>query len=104
MGLIGILFVIVLFIIFCYRGYLITWKCTDPFKYYLSFGITSLIFLQAILNMSVVVGLIPATGIPLPFFSLGGSSIFMSLILVGLLINISRSFPDDIQRGSLEVI
>jgi len=104
MGLIGVLFVITLFILFCYRGYLITWKCRDPFKYYLSFGITSLIFIQAILNMSVVVGLIPATGIPLPFFSLGGSSIFISLVLVGLLINISRSFPDDMLTGRLEVI
>jgi len=90
MGFIGVLFIIALFIAFTYRGYIIAWKCEDPFKYYLAFGVTSIIFFQAVLNMAVVVGLIPATGIPLPFFSLGGSSIFMTLIMTGLLLNISR--------------
>ncbi|MBN2532455.1 MAG: putative lipid II flippase FtsW [Spirochaetales bacterium] len=89
-GFLGILFILGLFICFTCRGYLISFRCRDPFKYYLSFGVTSIIFFQAILNMAVVVGLIPATGIPLPFFSLGGSSIFMTLIMIGLLLNISR--------------
>jgi cell division protein FtsW len=95
MGFIGIVFVIALFILFSYRGYLIAWKCRDPFRYYLAFGVTSVIFFQALLNMAVVVGLIPATGIPLPFFSLGGSSIFMTLLMSGFLINISRGLPGE---------
>jgi cell division protein FtsW len=90
MGFIGILFVIALFVCFIYRGYLIAWKCRDPFKYYLAFGISTMVFSQAILNMAVVAGLFPVSGIPLPFFSLGGSSVFMTLIMTGLLLNISR--------------
>lgn len=93
-GLFGILFIIALFVCFCYRGYLIAWKSEDPFKYYLSFGITSIIFFQAIVNMAVVAGLIPATGMPLPFFSLGGSSVLMTLIMTGILINISRGITE----------
>ncbi|MBN1698361.1 MAG: putative lipid II flippase FtsW [Spirochaetales bacterium] len=93
MGFIGVLFVIALFVLFAYRGYHMAKKCRDPFRYYLAFGVTSVIFFQAILNMAVVVGLIPATGIPLPFFSLGGSSIFMALLMCGFLVNISRDLP-----------
>lgn len=90
MGFIGSLFILFLYIFFAYRGYLVSLKTEDSFKYYLSFGITTIIFFQALLNIAVVLGLIPATGIPLPFFSNGGTSMLMNLIMCGLLFNVSR--------------
>jgi cell division protein FtsW len=90
MGFIGFIFILILFTIFAYRGYMIALRIKDNFMYYLAFGITTSIFLQALLNMAVVSGLLPATGIPLPFFSAGGSSLLMSLFMVGLLVNISK--------------
>jgi cell division protein FtsW len=89
-GFIGVLFVILLFIGFAYRGYSICMKTEDNFQYYLAFGITTLITTQAILNMLVVTGIVPSTGMPLPFFSLGGSSMLMNLIMCGILVNVSR--------------
>jgi cell division protein FtsW len=90
LGFVGIIFIMLLFILFAYRGYSIALRSRDSFQYYLAFGATTMIFLQAMLNMAVVAGLVPATGIPLPFFSSGGSSILMTLIMTGLLINVSR--------------
>ena len=89
-GFIGMVFILFLFLLFAYRGYYIAVKSENMFNYYLAFGITTIIFFQALLNMAVVAGLVPATGIPLPFFSNGGSSIFMTLFMSGLLVNISR--------------
>ena len=91
MGFLGALFVLFLFILFAWRGYSISLKAGDNFIYYLSFGITSLIFIQSLMNIAVVTGLIPATGIPLPFFSSGGSSIVLTLVMSGLLLNLSRT-------------
>ncbi len=91
MGFLGALFVLFLFILFAWRGYSISLKAGDNFIYYLSFGITSLIFVQSLMNIAVVTGLIPATGIPLPFFSSGGSSIVLTLVMSGLLLNLSRT-------------
>ncbi|MBN1409903.1 MAG: putative lipid II flippase FtsW [Spirochaetales bacterium] len=93
-GFFGVIFVIGLFGAFAFRGYSIALKTADPFKYYLAFGITTSIVLQAFLNMGMVTQLVPATGIPLPFFSLGGSSFFVCLLLGGLLLNISRNIKD----------
>jgi cell division protein FtsW len=69
---------------------MIAYNSKDPFIYYFAFGLTTCIFYQAMLNIAVVSGLVPATGIPLPFFSSGGSSIVLTLIMCGLLINLSR--------------
>ena len=95
LGFLGMLFILGLFLLFAYRGYSIAANAKDSYRYYLAFGVTSIIFLQAILNMAVVAGMVPATGVPLPFFSSGGSSMLMSLIMVGLLINVSRDAGDD---------
>jgi cell division protein FtsW len=65
-------------------------KGKDSFTRYLAFGITSTITLQALLNIAVTIGLVPATGIPLPLFSSGGSSMLMTLIMGGILVNLSR--------------
>ena len=91
LGFLGVFFVIILFLFFAYRGFTIALRCHDSYCYYLAFGITTMIFFQAVLNMAVVAGLVPATGVPLPFFSSGGSSIVMTLFMGGLLLNISRS-------------
>ena len=94
-GFLGILFVILLFVLFAFRGYFISLKTKSRFGYYLGIGITSAILFQAFFNMAVVVGLVPATGIPLPFFSSGGSSLLVTLTMCGLLLNISQSSEEE---------
>jgi cell division protein FtsW len=90
-GFIGLFLIIILFILFATRGFQIALKSKDGFGFLLAFGITSSILFQAILNMFVVAGLLPTAGIPLPFFSHGGSSFIITLIMCGLLINLSRN-------------
>jgi cell division protein FtsW len=89
-GFIGALFVLLLFLLLAWRGYSLAMKGKDSFTRYLAFGITSTITLQALLNIAVVIGLVPATGIPLPFFSSGGSSMLLTLAMGGVLFNLSR--------------
>lgn len=90
MGYVGVALYFILLIFFAYRGYRTSLKCKDRFSAYTCFGCVSIIFLQSILNTMVVCGLLPSTGIPLPFFSLGGSSIIITLAMSGLILNISR--------------
>jgi len=97
LGFLGVLLVLCLFIFFAYRGYMIALQSRDSFHYYLAFGGTTLIFFQAVLNMAVVAGLVPATGIPLPFFSSGGSSLLMSMFVCGLVVNVSRHVERHVQ-------
>lgn len=89
-GFLGIFFVLVLFVAFAYRGYAAAAESKDRFSFYLAFGVTSSIFYQALFNMAVVAGLVPATGIPLPFFSSGGSALLITMVMAGLLLNVSR--------------
>ena len=93
-GLIGALFVVVLFGLLAWRGFRITLRADDRFSSYTAFGITAAICLQALLNMAVAVGLVPTTGVTLPFFSAGGSSLFVTLVMCGLLVNLSRRVSD----------
>jgi cell division protein FtsW len=95
MGLIGILVVIALFLGVLYRGISIALRAPDLFGMFLAFGITSAIVLQALLNMAVVTGLMPTTGIPLPFISFGGNAMVYTLASVGILLNISRAADRD---------
>lgn len=90
LGFLGILLVSSLFIIIIYRGIKISINSTDLFSKYLSFGIIFQIAFQTLLNLLVVVGLIPVTGVTLPFLSYGGSSLLITMISVGILLNISR--------------
>ncbi len=89
-GFLGALFVLLLFALFAWRGYSIALSARDGFSRYLAFGITTMIALQALLNMTVAVGLVPTTGVTLPFFSAGGSSLAVTLAMCGLLANVSR--------------
>lgn len=90
LGFIGCLAVIVLFGIFIWRGVLIAMKAPDSFGSLVAIGITSLIGLQAIIDIAVVTASMPNTGMPLPFFSYGGTALLILLCSVGILLNISR--------------
>jgi cell division protein FtsW len=90
LGLVGSLFVVILFAIFLWRGTRTAIRTSDPFGRFLAVGITSMVILQAFINISVVLGLMPTKGIPLPFVSYGGSSLFVTLACVGVLLNISK--------------
>ncbi|MDK2835881.1 MAG: cell division protein FtsW [Thermosediminibacterales bacterium] len=90
LGFIGGFIVIFLFIIFIWRGFKIALRAPDLFGCLLAMGITTMIGLQAIINLAVVTASIPVTGIPLPFISFGGSSLVLTLAGVGILLNISK--------------
>jgi len=90
LGLLGALFVVTLFAIFLWRGMRVSWRTEDIFGRYLAVGITSMVVLQAFINISVVLGMMPTKGIPLPLVSYGGSSIFVTLACVGMLLNITK--------------
>jgi cell division protein FtsW len=90
LGLAGAMAVIVLFTIFLWRGTRAAVRTQDNFGRFLAVGITGMIVLQAFINISVVLGLMPTKGIPLPFVSYGGSSLFVTLACVGVLLNITK--------------
>lgn len=91
LGFIGCIFVIILFAILIWRGVLIAMKAPDMFGSLIAVGITSLITIQVIINIAVVTSSMPVTGMPLPFFSYGGTSLFILLCEMGVLLNISRA-------------
>jgi len=90
LGFLGCLLVIGLFWTFIHRGLLIASRCPDMYGKLLAVGITFSIGFQAFLNMSVASSFLPATGVPLPFISYGGSSLMVSMWMVGILLNISK--------------
>jgi cell division protein FtsW len=90
LGLIGAVVIVVLFSIFAWRGFRAALRTRDLFGRYLATGITAMIVAQAFFNISVVLALLPTKGIPLPFISYGGSSLFVMLASVGVLLNISQ--------------
>jgi len=90
LGLVGALVVVALFAIFLWRGMRASWRTEDLFGRYLAVGITSMVVLQAFINISVVLGMMPTKGIPLPLVSYGGSSLFVTLACVGVLLNITK--------------
>ena len=91
LGFIGCFIVILLFAIFIWRGVILAMKAPDMFGSLLAVGITTLVGLQAIINIAVVTGSMPVTGMPLPFFSYGGTALIILLCGVGVLLNISRA-------------
>ena len=90
LGFLGCFLIIGLFWTFIHRGIIISSRANDMFGKLLAVGITLSIGLQAFINMSVSSSLIPATGVPLPFISYGGTSLIVSLCMVGVLLNISK--------------
>ncbi|MFC2093933.1 FtsW/RodA/SpoVE family cell cycle protein [Bacteroidota bacterium] len=95
-GYIGVFLIIVLFAFILIRGYKVAKKVKDDFGKYLAFGITTLITSYAVVNMSVACGLIPTTGVPIPFVSYGGTALIVNSIAIGILLNIS-SFRNESQ-------
>jgi len=89
-GVVGAFIIVGLFIIIFFRGVNIACRCNDSFGKYLCFGILFQIIFQAIMNLCVVVGLIPVTGVTLPFISYGGSSLIISMVSIGIILSISR--------------
>jgi len=89
-GFIGSFVLISLFVLFAWRGFRIAYRSQDTFNRLTAVGISSWIILQAFINISTMIGLMPLTGVPLPFMSYGGSALISELIGVGLLLNISR--------------
>ena len=90
LGLIGAVIIVALFVALAYRGLRAAYLSTDPFARFLAFGLTTAIMIQAFFNMSVVLALLPTKGIPLPFISSGGTSIFITLAGMGVLLNVTR--------------
>jgi len=90
LGLLGALTLVGLFVMFGYRGLRAAFLSTDPFARFMAFGLTTAILIQAFFNMSVAVALLPTKGITLPFISFGGTSLFVTLAGMGVLLNITR--------------
>jgi cell division protein FtsW len=101
-GFLGCALILSLFGVLLWHGMAVAGRSQDLFARYLACGITSMILLQAVLNVAVVVGFVPTKGLPLPFVSLGGSSLVMTLTSVGILLGVSARLP--LQRGSGETI
>jgi cell division protein FtsW len=90
LGLLGACAVLLAFVIFLWRGLRAAWRAPDAFGTFLAAGLTLAVVLQAFINVSVVLGLLPTKGIPLPFMSAGGTSLFFSLLSVGVVLNVSQ--------------
>jgi cell division protein FtsW len=89
-GFIGAVVVLTLFAVYGWRGFVAAMKAPDDFGRFLGLGITTMVVGQAMINLSVVLGLMPTKGIPLPFISYGGSSLIGMLLATGVLLNISQ--------------
>lgn len=89
-GLIGASVILLCFAVITWRGLHVASHAPDRFGAFLAIGLTTMVAIQALLNMSVVLGLMPTTGIPLPFISAGGSSLLIGLVGMGILLNVSQ--------------
>ena len=90
LGLIGATLVLVCFCVITWRGLRVALRAPDSFGAFLALGLTTMVAVQAFVNMSVVLGLMPTKGIPLPFVSAGGSSLLINLVGMGVLLNVSQ--------------
>ncbi len=93
-GLVGTLGLLILFMLLIYMGMKIARRSSDPFAAYLAAGITLSVGLYALANMAVTVGILPPTGLPLPLISYGGTSLIMTLAMMGILLNIAKSVEE----------
>ena len=90
LGLIGTAGLLIGFSVIAWRGIRAAWKVRDDFGRYLALGVTAVVVVQGFVNMSVVLGMIPTKGIPLPMISYGGSSLLSTLAMLGILMNVSE--------------
>ena len=94
LGVVGCAVVLALFSVLAYTGFRIARRCEDPFRRLAAAGITTWLVAQAVINIGGVVGLLPITGLPLPFISSGGSALVVTLAGVGMLASFARAEPD----------
>jgi cell division protein FtsW len=93
------MFFFILFAVFAVRGYIDSMNNEKPFNRLLGCGLITIIVSQVLMNVAVTAGALPATGIPLPFFSAGGSSLATTLIMAGLVVNVSRTSKNSAYGG-----
>jgi cell division protein FtsW len=96
LGFIGAIVILTLFAVYGWRGFVTAMKAPDDFGRLLGIGVTTMVVGQALINLSVVLGLAPTKGIPLPFISYGGSSLLGMLLATGVLLNISQQADADV--------
>lgn len=99
LGLLGATAVIVLFVFLFVRGITVANRTKDRFHFFLAYGLTMMIAVQALVNFAVVTGMVPTKGLPLPFMSYGGSALLVNMVVIGLLLRISRG--DDLRPGQI---
>jgi len=93
LGFIGAMLILLLFALLIIRGYWLAMNANDKFSSLITIGITSLLAIQVFLNVAVVINLLPATGISLPFFSYGGTALWIQLVQIGIILAVSREIP-----------
>src|SRR5690625_2560689 len=98
LGFLGVIIVIGMLATIVLRGFFIARKCKDSFGSLLAIGISSMIGIQAFVNLGAISGILPITGVPLPFISYGGSSLMVMLIAMGILNNIAKSVREEEQQ------
>lgn len=98
LGLIGCLVILALFVILIWRGFKVAMDARDTYGTLLALGITSVIAVQTIINIAVVTGSMPVTGVPLPFISYGGTSLAITMGAMGILLNISRQSKENLEN------
>lgn len=94
LGYIGAMTILILFALLIVRGFWLATKCPDRYAFLLCCGVSTLLSIQVILNVSVVTNLIPCTGVSLPFFSYGGTALMLQLAEMGIVLSCSRTIPD----------
>ena len=90
LGIIGATLIVIAFVVITWRGLRVAGRAPDQFGAFLAIGLTCMVAVQAFINLSVVLGLVPTKGIPLPFVSSGGSSLLINLVGMGILLNVSQ--------------
>ena len=93
LGFIGAMLILMLFVLLIIRGYWLAIHANDKYSSLITIGITSLLAIQVFLNVAVVTNLLPATGISLPFFSYGGTALWIQLVQIGIILAVSREIP-----------
>ena len=104
LGWIGCILIIGLFWTLIHKGLIIASRCPDMYGKLLALGLTFSICFQGFLNMWVASSFVPATGVPMPFISYGGSSVMVSLWMIGILLNISKDNVKKVRFGNVRNI
>nr|WP_306302957.1 FtsW/RodA/SpoVE family cell cycle protein [Calditerricola satsumensis] len=89
-GFVGCVLFVLVYVLFLWRMLILSLRCPDPFAHLLGTGIVGMIAIQALINLGGVTGMLPITGVPLPFISYGGSSLIVCMTATGLVLSLSR--------------